>query len=177
MSEAPQGGGGGLCSSRLDEFSMTGTADALNRLGWWELMQHHGAPTRLLDWTRSPFIGLWFAFWCHQDGDGDVALWIFDTANSWINHPNAFRAEPATWAEFLDDRHWQNRAASGDKRVGSVERTSRGRAPRPRVLERARKLRALDRFMARLLHYASKHDAKEIQGVERLLVLRLGAET
>jgi hypothetical protein len=31
MSEAPRWGGGGLCSNRLGEFSMTGTADALNR--------------------------------------------------------------------------------------------------------------------------------------------------
>lgn len=82
-----------------------------DRLGWWELMQHHGAPTRLLDWTRSPFIGLWFAFWGHNDGDGDVALWIFDTANSWINNTDAFRPEPVGWAEFLDDRQWQNRLA------------------------------------------------------------------
>jgi hypothetical protein len=31
MSEAPRWASGGLCSNRLDEFSMTGTADALNR--------------------------------------------------------------------------------------------------------------------------------------------------
>jgi hypothetical protein len=31
MSEAPRWGSGGLRSNRLDEFSMTSTADALNR--------------------------------------------------------------------------------------------------------------------------------------------------
>ena len=43
---------------------------------WLALMQHHGAPTRLLDLSRSPFIGAYFAFEiCSQREDHHVAVW------------------------------------------------------------------------------------------------------
>jgi hypothetical protein len=44
-------------------------------LDWWPLMRHYGVPTRLLDWSLSPYVALYFAVAQRWDEDG--ALWWF----------------------------------------------------------------------------------------------------
>jgi FRG domain-containing protein len=40
------------------------------------LMQHHGLPTRLLDWTKSPLFALYFALTQEPTRDSNRAVWV-----------------------------------------------------------------------------------------------------
>ncbi len=49
---------------------------------WYFLMQHYGAPTRLLDWTSNALVALYFSVWKENEGEtdtkADAAVWVID---------------------------------------------------------------------------------------------------
>jgi len=71
--------------------------------GWLFLMQHHRLPTRLLDWTEHPLVGLFFAVEGKQHHTTEGTLWCLDPVS--LNaHANISYSFPHELPAFEDDQ-------------------------------------------------------------------------
>src|SRR6516164_9147939 len=79
-----------------------------DRWEWYFLMQHYGAPTRLLDWTDGALIALYFAVRPHVESDEfegkNAVVWALDpgclndlsleATNGGVLSPGSIAAQP-----------------------------------------------------------------------------------
>ncbi|MGB2820410.1 MAG: FRG domain-containing protein [Phycisphaerae bacterium] len=90
-----------LDASVLPSWRPETKENELDVLVAWGLMQHYGGPTRVLDWTRSPYIATYFAV--RELPDDDALVWFYDSIalrRRWEQLGLTLR--PLFWGDFRE---------------------------------------------------------------------------
>jgi hypothetical protein len=95
-----------MLASRIAHF--TGRRNQDEQSAMWAIMQHYSCPTRLLDWTASAWVALYFAVSEQLEKDGAIYVFPIDPINEQANklHENMEAALSASGDEVITDAIW-----------------------------------------------------------------------
>lgn len=74
----------------FQKYAYTSETDNYSFWYWMTLAQHHGLPTRLMDWTSSPLVALHFVTRDMGKYDKDGAVWCANVAETRDQLPDSF---------------------------------------------------------------------------------------
>jgi FRG domain len=87
-------------------------------LEWLSLIQHHGGPTRLLDFTHSPYVAAFFAM---ETADEEAAVWAIDEYHLRYSLAEVFEIDPESNPERIQLAHKVLRGQVSARAVIPVE--------------------------------------------------------
>lgn len=94
-----------------------------NPFEWLAVLQHHGCPTRLLDFTQSLYVATWFAL---SDAVTDTAIWAVNywTLRDRVRREFKLQYQPGS---VLKDEINRYHIATANEFIAKRERTSRSK--------------------------------------------------
>jgi hypothetical protein len=97
--------------TRAPRYEQTREISAVGNLELAIWAQHHGAPTRLLDWTLNPLAALFFAVE-NENVDCEAAVWAIDGHRDFLRKPNEDFPEPKCGVKFVMPTRFFHRSAA-----------------------------------------------------------------